>query len=315
MNPQQPIIDFDGEAPRAHDAVIVREGDAFYLFSTGHGVSVRHSSNFQHWGARESVLSKPLTWAEQLIPGNRGFFWAPDIAFFGDRWHLYYSVSTFGSNRSAIGLATNATLDCQHPAYHWRDEGVVIQSHREDSWNAIDPNVLFDVQGHGWMALGSFWDGIKLRRLDELTGQLSDEDTTLYSLARRPHTPEIQGSVEAPFIVRRGEFYVLFVSFDFCCCGVDSTYNIRVGRARDITGPYLDRDGTALLEGGGTVVRQSDARWRGPGHNSVFHDQNGTDWLIYHAYDAENGDASRLRVEKLGWDEDGWPFVAQMELA
>ncbi|MBW3636823.1 MAG: arabinan endo-1,5-alpha-L-arabinosidase, partial [Armatimonadetes bacterium] len=310
MNSQQPIIDFDGEAPRAHDAVIMREGDDFYLFSTGRGVSVRRSTNFQHWGSRESVLSEPPAWCEQLVPGNRGFFWAPDIAFFGGRWHLYYSVSTFGSNRSAIGLATNVTLDSQHSNYEWRDEGMVCQSHREDGWNAIDPNVLFDAQGRLWMALGSFWDGIKLRRLDEITGKLSDEDTTLHSLARRPRTPEIQGSVEAPFIVRRGEFYILFVSFDFCCRGVDSTYNIRVGRARDITGPYLDRDGTALLEGGGTLVRQSDARWRGPGHNSVFHDRNGADWLIYHAYDAENGGASRLRVEKLGWDEDGWPFVA-----
>lgn len=89
--------------------------------------------------------------------------------------------------------------------------------------------------------------------------------------------------------------------------------NIRVGRARDITGPYRDRDGTALLEGRGTLVRQSDARWRGPIHNSAFHDENGADWLIYHAYDAENGGASRLRVEKLGWDGDGWPFAAQVE--
>src|SRR5207302_6838266 len=101
----------------------------------------------------------------------------------------------------------------------------------------------------------------------------------------------------------------LFASFDFCCRGVASTYNVRVGRASRITGPYLDRAGIPMLEGGGTLLLSGAGRWKGPGHNAVLH-ENGRDWIIYHAYDAEDNGAPKLRIKRLGWTADGWPEVA-----
>ncbi len=150
-----------------------------------------------------------------------------------------------------------------------------------------------------------FLGGIKLIPLDPATGKPARRDSPLYALASRPRTPEIMGSIEGAFILRHDGFYYLFASFDFCCRGVASTYNIRVGRAAAITGPYIDRAGTAMLEGGGTLLLSGSTRWRGPGHNTVYRENN-TDWLVYHAYDAEDNGIPRLRIEELTWD-DGWP--------
>jgi arabinan endo-1,5-alpha-L-arabinosidase len=100
------------------------------------------------------------------------------------------------------------------------------------------------------------------------------------------------------------------VSFDRCCRGAESTYNIRVGRAEAITGPYVDRDGTPMTEGGGTLVLEATTpEWRGPGHNGFLRD--GTqDYLAFHAYPAQ-GRGSRLFISTVVW-ENGWPRVAAM---
>src|SRR5690606_1821910 len=138
----------------------------------------------------------------------------------------------FGRNRSVIGLATNKTLDSASDEYEWVDEGLVVESVASDDYNCIDPNLILDADGVPWLAFGSFWSGIKMRRLDHETGKPSEEDTTLYSLARRRVN---SGSVEAPFIIRKGDFYYMFVSFDFCCRGTDSTYHVTVGRSESVT--------------------------------------------------------------------------------
>src|SRR5690606_11380777 len=211
----------------------------------------------------------------------------------------------FGSNRSVIGLAVNDTLNPQDDAYKWVDRGLVIESFPEDDYNCIDANLIIDADGVPWLAFGSFWSGIKMRRLDYDTGLPSNEDTTLYSLARRT---ENSGSVEAPLIIRKGDYYYLFVSFDFCCRGVDSTYRVMVGRSENVTGPYIDRDGVPMLEGGGTQVTFPTERWRGPGHNSILQDGD-RDYIVYHAYDAEAHGAPTLRIDPLVWDDDGWPAI------
>ena len=130
----------------------------------------------------------------------------------------------------------------------------------EDDFNAIDPDLSYDEQGRLWMAFGSFWSGIKLRRLDPATGKLSAEHPEIHSLASRP----APGAVEGPSIVRRGGFYYLFVSFDFCCRGIDSDYRVMVGRSRSITGPYVDRDGVPMTEGGGTELLRGYNEFAGP---------------------------------------------------
>ncbi|HTV17040.1 MAG TPA: arabinan endo-1,5-alpha-L-arabinosidase, partial [Polyangiaceae bacterium] len=236
-------------------------------------------------------------WFQERVPAYEPRnIWAPDISYFGGQYHLYYSVSSFGSNRSCIGHATRAALD----SGAWDDHEAVFCSNapgQTDNFNAIDPNVISDETGTPWMAFGSFWDGIKMIRLD-LAGER--EGPELVSLASRGG-----GAIEAPFIVRRCGYYYLFVSFDRCCQGADSTYNIRVGRSSALLGPYVDRDGRGMLNGGGTLLVEGGGDWVGPGHNAVLFDGPRA-YNVYHAYAATNG-ASQLRISELVWDADGWP--------
>jgi arabinan endo-1,5-alpha-L-arabinosidase len=183
----------------------------------------------------------------------------------------------------------------------------VIESVSSDAYNCIDPNLVIDADGVPWLAFGSFWSGIKMRRLDYATGKLSADDETLYSLASRTVN---YGAVEAPFIIQREGFYYLFASYDFCCRGTESTYHVRVGRSETVTGPYVDRDGVDMLNDGGTQVTYPTERWRGPGHNAILHD-NDTDYIVYHAYDADNMGAETLRIAPLTWD-NGWPALCPL---
>jgi len=165
-----------GDIRRVHDPSIIKEGDTYYLFSTGYSaterIPIRCSKDLRHWSRCGDVLSRIPDWALREVPGVTNL-WAPDISLFNGKYHLYYSVSTFGSNRSVIALATNRTLDALSPEYGWQDEGMIIQSRIQDDWNAIDPNIVLDEGGQPWLAFGSFWGGIKLRRVDLLTGKLS----------------------------------------------------------------------------------------------------------------------------------------------
>ncbi len=297
-----------GDIRQVHDPTIIKEGDTYYLFSTRAGIAVRCSKDLINWRLCGDVFAHLPEWAVTDVTGLRGL-WAPDISFFNGKYHLYYSVSTFGSNRSSIGLATNATLDPSSSRYRWEDQGTVISSHRTDDWNAIDPNIVLDEADTPWLSFGSFWSGIKMRRIDPANGKLSTQDETLYALASRPRLRDQPGAVEAPAIIRKNGYYYLFVSFDFCCRGVKSTYNIRVGRSKQVTGPYVDHSGKHMMEGGGTLLISSNKRWVGPGHCAILQEKDG-DKLVYHAYDAEARGLSTLRITQLSWDSQGWPQLA-----
>jgi arabinan endo-1,5-alpha-L-arabinosidase len=302
------LFTLTGDVSPIHDPVIIREGRTYYVLASNRFqqrlVPMFCSPDLRQWTLCGNVFEKVPEWAQAEVPGTKGV-WAPDISYVGGRYRLYYSVSTFGSNRSVIGLATNRTLDPGRPDYAWVDEGKVLESRPEDDWNAIDANLAVDAEGRQWLAWGSFWGGIKMRRLDPETGKLSATDTTLHALAsRRPLDPP---SIEAPFVVRKGSYYYLFVSFDMCCRGKESTYRTMVGRSRAITGPYLDRDGTPMMRGGGTLVVEGSATWPGAGHPAVVL-QEPSDLLVFHAYDGVTG-RPRLQISTLLW-EDGWPRAA-----
>ncbi|WP_223160989.1 arabinan endo-1,5-alpha-L-arabinosidase [Salinicola aestuarinus] len=296
-----------------HDPVMAEENGTYYLFSTGPGVPIYRSTDRQHWQRNGRVFDTEPDWARRVIPDFAGHLWAPDIIARGGRFYLYYSVSAFGRNTSAIGVATNATLDATSPDYQWQDQGVVLQSvpHR-DLWNAIDPHVILDEQGTPWMSFGSFWGGIKLVRLADNMTELA-EPPQWYSLAKRERpafTPDDHAGpaeIEAPFIFHHGDFYYLFVSYGKCCRGAESTYHLAVGRSAELQGPYVDRQGEDMVTGGGSVILEGDDDWYGVGHSSLYR-FGGRDYLVFHAYDAADEGLQKLKIAGVGWS-DGWPSV------
>jgi arabinan endo-1,5-alpha-L-arabinosidase len=311
------VLKLSGDIAPVHDPVVIKERDTHYLFSTGgrpgEGViPIRTSKDLRTWTRSGHVFEALPPWAQTEIPKARNA-WAPDILYFNGKYHLYYSVSSFGSRDSAIGLATTRTLDSASDDYRWTDEGMVLRSHADrDDWNAIDPNLVIEDETRAWLTWGSFWSGIKMRRVDLATGKLSETDTTMHALASRPRAEPIGGSVEAPFIVRRPPYFYLFVSFDRCCRGADSTYKVVVGRSQSATGPYVDRDGRPMIDGGGSlVIEASTATWRGAGHPAVFQNQ-GQDYLFFHAYFGPGlGRGSALQISTMIW-EDRWPRVGKL---
>ena len=293
--------DVDHGDIHVHDPLMVKQGRTYYVFSTGGGIQIRTSTDLVRWRFAGTVFATIPSWVTDAV-GPISDLWAPDVSYFNGLYHLYYAGSQFGMNTSVIGLATNTTLDPSSPRYHWHDRGLVIQSTASDDFNAIDPSVVFDTTHVPWLVFGSFWSGIKLRRLDARMGKPSTADTTLYSLATRA-APD---AIEAPYIVHRGRYYYLFVSFDFCCRGAQSTYRIMVGRARRVTGPYVDDHGWRMMDGAARQVLAGYGRYRGPGGQSIFV-QGKTYWLVYHYYDAVAGGISKLQIRSLRWTSTGWP--------
>ncbi|MBV9036664.1 MAG: arabinan endo-1,5-alpha-L-arabinosidase [Acidobacteriaceae bacterium] len=304
------LLKLDGDITPVHDPVIIKERDTYYVFCTGG--AIRSSKDLHYWTLAGRVFDgdKLPDWTRQEVPGSKGGYWAPDISVYKGTYRLYYAVSTFGKNDSVIGLATNKTLDRNSPNYRWIDEGLVFRSHHDDDFNAIDPNLITDAEGRQWLDFGSFWGGIKMRRIDPATGKLSSEDTKLYSLASRPHAPHEADAIEAPFIVHHGSFYYLFASFDFCCRGARSSYYTVVGRSRQITGPYLDADGRFMTEGGGTRVTMPTSLWRGPGHEGLLLQRSGPDLMVFHTYDAVTG-KPYLQISTVSWENE-WPYIAPL---
>ena len=294
---------------------MIRQDGTYYMFCTGPGISVWSSADRRNWQPQKPVFATGPAWAVKAIPGFKNHIWAPDISFSNGQYSLFYSVSAFGKNTSCIGLAVNKTLNPGSPDYKWVDKGPIIQSvPGRDLWNAIDPNLIRDAAGTPWLSFGSFWDGIKLVQLrPDLTAPAEPQQWR--TLARRSRNPQLtdslpgDGAIEGPFLFRHGGFYYLFTSFDYCCRGPQSTYKMMVGRATSVTGPYLDREGKPLEQGGGTLVLQGNKNWYGVGHNAVC-TFDGADYLVFHGYDAADKGRPKLRVEPLHWDAAGWPQVA-----
>ena len=269
----------------AHDPAAYVVGKTVYLAATG--IATKSSTNLTSWAS----------WPAG--GGARGGAWAPDISNFGGMFHLYYAVSSFGSNRSCIAQATRAALD----SGTWSEKGNVLCSNMgatKDDWNAIDPNVIVDEAGVPWLDFGSFWSGIKLAKLN---ADGSRADMELHDLASGPGG----GAVEGPFIFKRCGFYYLFVSFG-SCCSAPYNYTIRVGRSATVVGPYVDKDGTAMTKGGGTLLVQGNSSWSAPGHNAVIVYDNRT-YNVYHALAAPSGQngLATLRISEIAWDANGWP--------
>ncbi|MGC4016570.1 MAG: arabinan endo-1,5-alpha-L-arabinosidase [Luteolibacter sp.] len=284
---------------KVHDpSTIVRCGKLSWFFSTGQGIKSFSSTDLVNWNEGPPVFKTFPAWHDALVPGNRGYLWAPDVIQRSGRYWLYYSVSTFGKNTSAIGLVSSPTLDPADPQYGWKDEGMVVRSERGNDYNTIDPAVHLTKDGKPWMTFGSFWSGIQLLELDPATG-LAKKDA-------KPKRIAWNQQIEAPALIHHGDDYYLFVNWGLCCKGTSSTYEIRMGRSRTIGGPYVDKDGRDLATGGGTLFLKSDGRYIGPGHFAEVDGFPGTRFS-FHYYDGEVNGMSKLGIRDLTWSKDGWP--------
>jgi arabinan endo-1,5-alpha-L-arabinosidase len=304
-----------GDIAPVHDPCIIRQADAYYVFCTTQRqdapgqISCRISNDLASWKRIGTVFDKLPAWIGNVIPDVRGL-WAPDISFHRGRYWLYYAASSFGSNQSAIGLATNASLDPSAPDFQWKDEGLVFQSNKSDDYNCIDPSHFVDRGGQRWLAFGSFWGGLKLMKLDRETGK-PRAAPQLITLAARPEPEGGPDPIEAAFLIERDGWYYLFASYDFCCKGAQSNYYTAYGRSRQITGPYVGKDGRRMIDGAGVVIlkasnQEEGGRWRGPGHCAILHDKD-RDYIVYHAYDRQHDGIATLRIAPIVWSADGWP--------
>lgn len=277
-----------------HDPTLIKEGNSWYTFSTGPGIQVLKSDNGTSWYRVPQIFLNEPSWWNSAVPAQKDLdVWAPDVQRYNGKVWLYYSISTFGSNRSAIGLASANSVG----AGQWKDEGLVLQSNTSNNYNAIDPELVIDASGNPWLAFGSFWSGLKIVKLDKNTMKPTGN---ISSIAARPNNG---GAIEAPSIVYRNGYYYLFASIDSCCKGVNSTYKMVYGRSASITGPYVDKNGVNMMNGGGTILDTGNVRWKGPGGQDVV---NGN-LIVRHAYDATDNGNPKLLISDLLWDTNGWP--------
>ena len=299
-----------GDLFPVHDPCVIKAGTTYYVFcTTPHAdtpaqIPCYRSSDMLQWERYGHIFDALPAWVTQEIPETESC-WAPDISYYNSLYYLYYACSTFGSNHSVIGLATNPTLDPAAPNYKWEDQGLVLKSVSSDTFNALDPARVVDQDGKHWLAFGSFWTGIKIIQLDPKTAKPLP-GAEIHSIAERPDPPD---AIEGSYIIHRAGNYYLFASFDFCCRGADSNYYTVVGRSPNILGPYVDQSGKPMMEGGGTLVLTAgpgEPRWRGPGHIAVLRD-DGKDYIFYHAYDARFDGRPTLRIAPMGWTADDWP--------
>lgn len=305
------------ERPITHDPVVAKQGDTYYLFCTGPGITSFTSKDLKTWKQAPPVFAEAPKWTKDVAPGFNGHIWAPDISLHNGTYHLYYSISAFGKNTSAIGLVTNATLNPEDVNYKWEDQGIIIQSiPGRDLWNAIDSNLIFDENGTPWLAFGSFWNGLKMVKMDANLKTVANPEEW-YTIARRNRVSGLEdedagnAALEGPFVFKKGDYYYLFLSWDYCCRGDKSTYKLMVGRSKFVTGPYLDKEGIALNKGGGSLVIEGNKHWYGVGHNSVFTFDD-KDYTFMHGYDASDNGLPKLIIKEISWI-DGWPTVKPMD--
>ncbi|KAK7048088.1 Arabinan endo-1,5-alpha-L-arabinosidase [Favolaschia claudopus] len=276
-----------------HDPTMCKSADGtYFVFSTGVGIEIRTSPDRTAWTLRGSMWPNGASWTDKYTGTSNGVLWAPDCTVIGNTFYLYYAASSFGSQNSAIFFAKSTT---GLPG-SFTNEGLVTSTASGATYNAIDPNLLID--GSNWiLSLGSFWTGIKSVPLSSSTGKPSSSSVT--SLATRTANG---GAIEASVVYKSGSFYYLFTSWDKCCQGTSSTYNIRVGRSSSANGGFVDQAGVSLLNGGGTLVLGSHDSIIGPGGQDIMTDNDGP-ILVYHYYTSSG---SFLGINRLDFSS-GWP--------
>ncbi|MFL5356231.1 family 43 glycosylhydrolase [Archangium sp.] len=329
-NPLQILIPGGGRVENCPDPTAIRgqrEGDtAWYMYCTAdslndqdkdpvtgkyrrHLIPILKSNDLVNWTYAGDALSAPPAWAK---PDTA--LWAPEIAFFGDKYHLYYTVVDTVAGGSAIGVATSTSplgpwTQADKPAVEPHEAPCCAGSRR---W-VFDPEVLITDDGSKYLYYGSYFGGISVRRLSE-DGMTSDASSQVeVTIANR---------YEAASLIKHGDYYYLLGSATNCCNGPISGYSVFAGRSKDPRGPFVDREGvplTASRVGGTPVLGLNGNRWVGTGHDTILTDLGGQDWMLYHAVDRANpylaptdtGELPPKRqalMDALDWVEE-WPVV------
>lgn len=288
---------------RVHDPVMIKQKNTYYVFHTGKGVSVKISKDKVNWTRAGSVFSlKNLpAWHKADIPEQDGSLWAPDIFYSNGKYYLYYSVSAWMNFNSSVGLATNTTLDSTDANYKWVDEGQIINyKNGGEKVNVIDPQVFKDKNGGLWLFYGSYQAGLRLVELNPKTGKLLNDP---------PQLTTITTSLgEGVFVIEGPDYYYIFASRGICCKGLQSNYQIVVGRSKDIKGPYLNKNGESWVDNKYSLFLAGDSTEPGRGHNGFF-TEGDTTFIVYHAYTRAANGTSLLNIKPLYIDKEGWPTL------
>ena len=296
----------------ADPSTIIKEGNKYWIFTTGTDIYAMYSYDLVKWESGPKTVFNGFrpAWIAAKVPNFAGAYWAPECVYRNGKYYLYYSCSTFGSNVSAIGLATNVTLDPASANYNWVDQGEVVSTNTSSPNNAIDPALVTDAAGAVWMTFGSFFKGIGLIQIDPATGKrLGTSFSWIAGNVLADGSRGNSGS-EASYIVRNGSYYYLFINKGKCCLGSSSTYYVQVGRSSNVAGPYLDKSGVDLNNNGGTTLIASSGNYVGPGCVGLYM-ENGLNFLSHHYYDSNDNGRVRLSVGNMGWDTAAWPFITR----
>jgi arabinan endo-1,5-alpha-L-arabinosidase len=258
----------------------------FYTYGTGGGSLVSDDG----W-----------TWRRGAPLPRRGL--APDVIHIGDRYYVYVAANIGAQPKAAINMIWSKTLDPDSPDYKWEEGGVVASSDGVEDSNAIDPGLFLDPNdGRLWLVYGSYFGYIRLVELDPKTGKRKDPNDKPRDLAI---------NCEASDMIYRDGWYYLLATHGSCCRGADSGYNIRMGRAKKVTGPFLDNMGVDMIQGGGKLFIGSGGRVIGAGHFGLLDLGDGVQKFSMHwEADLDRGGASVLDIRPLLW-KDGWPVAGE----
>ncbi|WP_082235493.1 family 43 glycosylhydrolase [Halobacillus massiliensis] len=283
----------------ADPSIIEGEDGYYYAYGTEDAwgddtqpklIPIVRSKNLVDWEYVGEAFEEKPSWK------GSGSLWAPEIANYNGKYYLYYSLSIWGDSNPGIGLAVS-----ESPEGPFEDKGKIFDSEEIGVQNSIDP--FFYVQDDTpYLIWGSFHGIYGIEMAKDGTSVKGEK----FQVAGTDY--------EAPYIIKREDYYYFFGSRGSCCEGANSTYNVAVGRSKNLKGPYVDKEGNQLTNNGGTVILEGNNTFAGPGHNAIVQDDADNDWMVYHAIDKEEPllwtGASRrpLMLDPIKW-KDGWPVI------
>ena len=281
-----PGFALDGQIGIHDPSTLIQCGGKWYTYGTGGGSLVSDDG----W-----------TWRRGVTPPRTGL--APDIIHIGERYYMFVARNVGAQPRADINMIWTVSLDPNSPDYKWEDGGVVATSDGIEDCNAIDPGLFLDpTNGKLWLTYGSYFGFIRLVELNPSTGKRADPNEQPLNIAI---------NCEASTMMFHDGWYYLLATHGSCCRGTDSGYNIRVGRAQSVFGPFLDNMGVEMLQGGGKLFVGSSGRVVGPGHFGLLDLGAGVQkFSCHYEADMDRGGASVLDIRPLLW-KDGWPVAGE----